>query len=122
MGKECEDFIVNALPVCLEHAKTRSHALAIAFGLVHYLNEDGEEQENGQYSRQYFFGGTPVGTATMAATHEDNSSFSTESNQNIEAAREYSADRNNLPYILFGGAGLILFLLLLWRIIKVAKS
>ena len=38
MGKECEDFIVNALPVCLEHAKTRSHALAIAFGLVHYLN------------------------------------------------------------------------------------
>lgn len=84
--------------------------------------EDGEEQENGQYSRQYFFGGTPVGTATMAATHEDNSSFSTESNQNIEAAREYSADRNNLPYILFGGAGLILFLLLLWRIIKVAKS
>lgn len=45
MGKECEDFIVNALPVCLEHAKTRSHALAIAFGLVHYLNEDGEEQE-----------------------------------------------------------------------------
>ena len=26
MGKECEDFIVNALPVCLEHAKTRSHA------------------------------------------------------------------------------------------------
>lgn len=84
--------------------------------------EDGEEQENGQYSRQYFFGGTPVGTATMAATHEDNSSFSTESNQNIEAAREYSADRNNLPYILFGGAGLILFLLLLWRIIKIAKS
>lgn len=45
MGKECEDFIVNALPVCLEHAKTRSHALAITFGLVHYLNEDGEEQE-----------------------------------------------------------------------------
>ena len=84
--------------------------------------EDGEEQENGQYSRQYFFGGTPVGTATMAATHEDSSSFSTESQQNIEAAREYSADRNNLPYILFGGAGLVLFLLLLWKIIKVAKS
>ena len=45
MSKECEDFIVNALPVCLEHAKTRGHALAIAFGLVHYLNEDGEEQD-----------------------------------------------------------------------------
>ena len=78
--------------------------------------------ENRKFLVRTTFGGTPVGTATMAATHEDNSSFSTESNQNIEAAREYSADRNNLPYILFGGAGLILFLLLLWRIIKVAKS
>lgn len=84
--------------------------------------EDSEVQEDGQYSRQYLFGGAAVGTAVMETTHEDNSSFAAESDQNIEAAREYSADRNNLPYILFGGAGLVLFLLLLWRIIKVAKS
>lgn len=45
MGKECEDFIVRAFPFCLEHAKTKDHALAIAFGLVHYLNENGEELE-----------------------------------------------------------------------------
>lgn len=84
--------------------------------------EDGEVQEDGQYSRQYLFGGTAVGTAVMETTHEDNSSFAAESDQNIEAAREYSSGRNNLPYILFGGAGLVVFLLLLWRIIKVAKS
>ena len=84
--------------------------------------EDSEVQEDGQYSRQYLFGGAAVGTAVMETAHEDNSSFAAESGQNIEAAREYSADRNNLPYILFGGAGLVLFLLLLWRIIKVAKS
>lgn len=84
--------------------------------------EDSEVQEDGQYSRQYLFGGAAVGTAVMETTHEDNSSFAAESDQNIEAAREYSTDRNNLPYILFGGAGLVLFLLLLWRIIKVAKS
>lgn len=84
--------------------------------------EDSEVQEDGQYSRQYLFGGAAVGTAVMETTHEDNSSFAAESDQNIEAAREYSADRNNLPYILLGGAGLAIFLLLLWRIIKVAKS
>lgn len=84
--------------------------------------QDGEVQEDGQYSRQYLFGGTAVGTAVMETTHEDNSSFAAESDQNIEAAREYSSGRNNLPYILFGGAGLVVFLLLLWRIIKVAKS
>lgn len=84
--------------------------------------EDGEVQEDGQYSRQYLFGGTAVGTAVMETTHEDNSSFAAESDQNIEAAREYSSGRNNLPYILLGGAGLAIFLLLLWRIIKVAKS
>ena len=48
--------------------------------------------------------------------------FDYQSDQNIEAAREYSSGRNNLPYILLGGAGLAIFLLLLWRIIKVAKS
>ena len=84
--------------------------------------EDSEVQEDGQYSRQYLFGGAAVGTAVMETTHEDNSSFAAESNQNIEAAREYSSGRNNLPYILLGGAGLAIFLLLLWRIIKVAKS
>lgn len=84
--------------------------------------EDSEVQEDGQYSRQYLFGGAAVGTAVMETTHEDNSSFAAESDQNIEAAREYSSGRNNLPYILLGGAGLAIFLLLLWRIIKVAKS
>lgn len=83
--------------------------------------QDGEVQD-GQYNRQYFFGGAAVGTAVMEDAHEETTSFDQESEQNIEAAKEYSANRNNLPYILIGGAGLVLFLLLLWRIIKVAKS
>ena len=83
--------------------------------------QDGEVQD-GQYDRQYFFGGAAVGTAVMEDAHEETTSFDQESEQNIEAAREYSAGRNTLPDILIGGAGLVLFLLLLWRIIKVAKS
>lgn len=83
--------------------------------------EDGEVQDD-QYTRQYFFGGATVGTAVMEATHEETTSFDEESEENINAAREYSESKNNLPYILIGAAGLVLFLLLLWKIIKTAKS
>ena len=53
---------------------------------------------------------------------EETTSFDHESEQNLEAARAYSENTNNLPYILIGGAGLVVFLLILWRIIKIAKS
>lgn len=83
--------------------------------------EDGEIQD-GEYTRQYFFGGNAVGTAVMEDVPEETTSFDHESEQNLEAARAYSEDTNNLPYILIGGAGLVVFLLILWRIIKIAKS
>ena len=83
--------------------------------------EDGEIQD-GEYTRQYFFGGNAVGTAVMEDIPEETTSFDHESEQNLEAARAYSENTNNLPYILIGGAGLVVFLLILWRIIKIAKS
>lgn len=83
--------------------------------------EDGEVQDD-QYTRQYFFGGAAVGTAVMETTHEDSSSFAAESEQNIQAAREYSETRSPIPYALIGGAGFLLMILLIWRIIKVSKS
>lgn len=83
--------------------------------------EDGEVQDD-QYTRQYFFGGAAVGTAVMETTHEDSSSFAAESEQNIQAAREYSENRSPIPYALIGGAGFLLMILLIWRIIKVSKS
>ena len=83
--------------------------------------EDGEIQD-GEYTRQYFFGGNAVGTAVMEDVPEETTSFDHESEQNLEAARAYSENTNNLPYILIGGAGLVVFLLILWRIIKIAKS
>lgn len=83
--------------------------------------EDGEVQDD-QYTRQYFFGGAAVGTAVMETTHEDSSSFAAESEQNIQAAKEYSENRSPIPYALIGGAGFLLMILLIWRIIKVSKS
>ena len=83
--------------------------------------QDGEVQD-GQYSRQYLFGGTAVGTSVMAATQEEDTSLVDTSVQNMDAARNYTENRNNLPYFIIGGVGILLLLLILLRIIKVAKS
>lgn len=83
--------------------------------------QDGEVQD-GQYSRQYLFGGTAVGTSVMAATQKEDTSLVDTSVQNMDAARNYTENRNNLPYFIIGGVGILLLLLILLRIIKIAKS
>jgi len=40
----------------------------------------------------------------------------------MDAARNYTENRNNLPYFIIGGVGILLLLLILLRIIKIAKS
>ena len=50
MGKEEYAFIMQALPVCLKHEKLRSHALAIAFGILKHLTPEGEVADD------YMFG------------------------------------------------------------------
>ena len=83
--------------------------------------QDGEVQD-GQYSRQYLFGGTAVGTSVMAATQDEDTSLVDASVQNMDAAKNYTENRNNLPYFIIGGVGILLLLLILLRIIKVAKA
>ena len=48
--------------------------------------QDGEVQD-GQYSRQYLFGGTAVGTSVMAATQDEDTSLVDASVQNMDAAK-----------------------------------
>ena len=84
--------------------------------------QDGEVQ-NGQYSRQYLFGGTPVGTAVMSvASTEEDTSVINASTQNLEDAQNYTNSHTTVPYFVIGGIGLLLLLLILFRIVKVAKS
>lgn len=83
--------------------------------------QDGEIQD-GQYNRQYLYNGTPVGTAVMAATPEEDTSLYDACAQNLQAAQDYSSSHSLLPYFLIGGAGFILALLILLRIIKIAKK
>ena len=84
--------------------------------------QDGEVQD-GQYTRQFFFSGTPVGTAVMSVTStEDDTAVIDASAQNLTAAQNYTASHTNIPYFVIGGIGLLLALLILLRIIKIAKS
>ena len=84
--------------------------------------QDGEVQD-GQYTRQFFFNGTPVGTAVMSVTStEDDTAVIDASAQNLTAAQNYTASHTNIPYFVIGGIGLLLALLILLRIIKIAKS
>lgn len=75
-----------------------------------------------EIDRQYFFGGAPVGTAVMMATEEQDNTVLLNSEQNLKEARDFSANKNMIPYYLIGGAGAVLFLLLLIWMIKIIKS
>lgn len=83
--------------------------------------QDGEIQD-GQYSRQYFFNGACVGSSIMAAALEEDTTLSDASVQNIEEALNYSASHSNTPYYIVAAAAVLIFLLILFRIIKIAKS
>lgn len=78
--------------------------------------------EDGQTNRQYYFGGTPVGTAVMAAAEIQDNTLVEQSQQNLAAAQSFSSLKTDIPYYVIGAVGALLLLLLLVRIIKVAKS
>lgn len=54
--------------------------------------------ENGQYTRQYYFGNAPVGTSVMAAVQEQDTALTDTGEKNIEAARNYSEKHTAVPY------------------------
>ena len=78
--------------------------------------------ENGQYTRQYFFGEAPVGTAVMAAVQEQDTTLIDESQKNLKAAQDFSENNTEMPYYLIAGGGLLVILFLIFMIVKIAKS
>lgn len=82
-----------------------------------------EDTPNGeQIDRQYYFNGTPVGTAVMSPVQEQDNSAVEASEQHIAEAQEFSAGKSYVPYYVIAGICLLLFILLLLRIVKIVKS
>ena len=86
------------------------------------LTTEDTPSEEGQLNRQYYFGGTPVGTAVVAVAEEPDTSMVDASQQNLEAARSFSEEKTEVPYYIIGGAGALILILLFAGIIKIAKS
>ncbi len=78
--------------------------------------------ENGQYTRQYFFGETPVGSSVMAAVQEQDTTLIDESQKNLQAAQDFSQAHTEIPYYLIAGGGALVLLFLILMIVKIAKS
>lgn len=78
--------------------------------------------ENGQIIRQYFFGGTPVGTAVLEDIAEEANTDAVTGQQNMEAAKNFSESHSETPYYIIGGIGLAFLLVFVFLITRIVKS
>ena len=77
---------------------------------------------DGQINRTYTFGGTQVGTAVIEDTSDTSASDAQENDENMEEAKAFSQSASSVPYFLIGGAGLLILVFLLWKMIRIIKS
>ncbi len=81
------------------------------------------EASNDQYTRQYFYSGVPVGTATMAVVEENIDTTLIETGQkNLQAAENYTLNKSIVPYCIIGGVFAVLLVLLIILMVKVIKA
>lgn len=77
---------------------------------------------DGQIVRQYYFGGTPVGTAVLEDTEQETNDAAVTGQKNMEAAQQFSASHTTTPYYIIGAIGAAFLLFFLFLMIKVIKS
>ena len=81
-----------------------------------------DTESDGQILRTYSFGATQVGTAVVEDTSQESSSDVLENDENMDSAKAYSKSRSQIPYFAIGGVGILLLILLLWRMIRIIRS
>ena len=82
-----------------------------------------DTESDGQILRTYSFGGAQVGTAVVEDTSTESTTAEVQENDdNMDAAKAYSESRSTIPYFVIGGAGLLILILLLWRMIRIIRS
>ena len=77
---------------------------------------------DGQIQRQYYFGGTPVGTALLEDVQQEKDTAAETGTQNMKAAQEFSSSRTYAPYYIIGAIGAAFLLFFLFLMIHVIKS
>lgn len=77
---------------------------------------------DGQIQRQYYFGGTPVGTAILEDVQQEKDTAAETGTKNMKAAHEFSSSRTYAPYYIIGAIGAAFLLFFLFLMIHVIKS
>ena len=81
-----------------------------------------DTSSDGQIMRQYYFGGTPVGTAVLEDVEQETNDAAVTGQKNMDAAKQYSASHTVTPYYIIGAIGAALLLFFLFLMIRVIKS
>ena len=81
-----------------------------------------ETETDGQIQRKYLYNGTVVGSAIAENIQPEDTSVADAGKANLLAARQFSSEKTQIPYFIIGGIGLILFILLFIKMIKIIKS
>ena len=81
-----------------------------------------DTSSDGQIMRQYYFGGTPVGTAVLEDVEQETNDAAVTGQKNMDAAKQYSASHTVTPYYIIGAIGAAFLLFFLFLMIKVIKS
>lgn len=77
---------------------------------------------DGQITRQYYFGGAPVGTALLEDVQQQTDEAAITGEKNMKAAQKYSTSHTDTPYYIIGAIGAACLLFLAILMIKVIKS
>ena len=81
-----------------------------------------DSSSDGQITRQYYFGGTPVGTAILENVEQQTDDAAATGQKNMEAAQNYSASHTTTPYYIIGAIGAAFLLFFLFLLVKVIRS
>ena len=81
-----------------------------------------DSSSDGQITRQYYFGGTPVGTAILENVEEQTDDAAATGQKNMEAAQNFSVSHTTAPYYIIGAIGAAFLLFFLFLMIRVIKS
>ena len=81
-----------------------------------------ETETDGQIQRKYLYNGTVVGSAIAENIQPEDTSVADAGKANLLAAQQFSSQKTQIPYFIIGGIGLILFILLFIKMIKIIKS
>lgn len=81
-----------------------------------------DSSSDDQITRQYYFGGTPVGTAILENVEQQTDDAAATGQKNMEAAQNFSVSHTTAPYYIIGAIGAAFLLFFLFLMIRVIKS